>query len=159
MDQARNLVSNFDATAGKSQNNANSMDVESVGSGGGSTSTSTSTSNSNSNSTSNTISHNNSQPPQAVKADVAPLITPNVPGIYTNDTSNKKGKLRKGKWTVRDTFSKTSDLLYINNVLHSKLLLISLMIDYKIRLKKKSIRQGLFSILVPDYLPCRTEQP
>lgn len=100
MDQARNLVSNFDATAGKSQNNANSMDVESVGSGGGSTSTSTS--NSNSNITSNTISHNNSQPPQAVKADVTPLITPNVPGIYTNDTSNKKGKLRKGKWTIEE---------------------------------------------------------
>ena len=96
MEQGRNLTgsNSADATAGKTRNNANSMNVQSggIGDGGGK-----STSASANSSASKTVSHNHSQPSQVVKGDVTLSTTPNVSGI----SSNKKEKLRKGKWTVR----------------------------------------------------------
>ena len=96
MEQARNLTgsNSADATAGKTRNNANSMNVQSggIGDGGGK-----STSASANSSASKTVSHNHSQPSQVVKGDVTLSTTPNVSGI----SNNKKEKLRKGKWTVR----------------------------------------------------------
>ena len=99
MEQARNLTgsNSADATAGKTRNNANSMNVQSggIGDGGGK-----STSASANSSASKTVSHNHSQPSQVVKGDVTLSTTPNVSGI----SNNKKEKLRKGKWTVRIHF-------------------------------------------------------
>ena len=96
MEQARHLTgsNSADATAGKTRNNANSMNVQSggIGDGGGK-----STSASANSSASKTVSHNHSQPSQVVKGDVTLSTTPNVSGI----SNNKKEKLRKGKWTVR----------------------------------------------------------
>ena len=100
MEQARNLTgsNSADATAGKTRNNANSMNVQSGGIGdGGGKSTSASASPSANSSASKTVSHNHSQPSQVVKGDVTLSTTPNVSGI----SNNKKEKLRKGKWTVR----------------------------------------------------------
>ena len=98
MEQGRNLTgsNSADATAGKTRNNANSMNVQSggIGDGGGKSTCASASANS---SASKTVSHNHSQPSQVVKGDVTLSTTPNVSGI----SSNKKEKLRKGKWTVR----------------------------------------------------------
>jgi len=99
MEQARNLTgsNSADATAGKTRNNANSMNVQSggIGDGGGKSTSASASANS---SASKTVSHNHSQPSQVVKGDVTLSTTPNVSGI----SSNKKEKLRKGKWTIEE---------------------------------------------------------